>query len=145
MPPRKRFPFPTIDNTFSATVVEQENPTLSSPTIICGFVGPGLAGLTSVGYIIDHLGLHQVAHVTSRHIPPSVVFIGGKIRHPFRIYEDKSGKIAVAICEVPIERNGLYDVAAALLDWFQKFNPKEIVVLDGVPFMGFPRKELRST
>ncbi len=126
--------------TLSARVIEQEKAFLSSPLIICGFVGPGLAGIISVGYIIGHLGLHQVAHVNSRYIPPSVVFIGGKIRHPFRIYEDHSGKLAVVICEVPIDRRGLYDISAVLIEWLQKYNPKEIAVLDGVPVQGLPEK-----
>ena len=47
----------------SATrIVERDQGTanlLSSPIVICGFVGPGLAGLTAVGYIIEHLGLHE--------------------------------------------------------------------------------------
>jgi uncharacterized protein len=76
----------------------------------------------------------------SRYIPPSVVFIGGKIRHPFRIYEDKSGNFAVVICEVPIEFRGLREIAAKLLEWLVKFNPREIVVLDGVPVQGLPEK-----
>lgn len=113
---------------------------LSSPVVICGFVGPGLAGLTAVGYVVDHLGLHEIAHVMSRHIPPSVVFIGGKIRHPFRVYRDDSGKLAVVICEVPIDHSGLYDVSSTLLSWLEKSSPREIVVLDGVPIRELPEE-----
>ena len=131
----------------SATrIVERDQGTanlLSSPIVICGFVGPGLAGLTAVGYIIEHLGLHEAAHVMSQHIPPSVVFIGGKIRHPFRIYKNATGEVVVVICEVPIDQSGLHDISSTLLEWFQKFNPKEIVVLDGVPVSALP--ESRST
>ncbi len=108
------------------------------PVVICGFVGPGLAGLTAAGYIIEHLELHEVAHVRSHHIPPSVIFIGGKIRNPFRIYRDASGKIAVVICEVPISSSGLYDISSVLLQWFQRFAPAEIVVLDGIPINALP-------
>ena len=121
-----------------ASIIERDKILLSSPVIICGFVGPGLAALTSVGYVIDHLGLHQIAHVRSRHIPPAVVFIGGKIRHPFRIYKDGSGKVVVVICEIPIDRSGLYEISTSLLDWFQKSDPKEIVILDGIPINGLP-------
>jgi len=129
------------NSTFSGRatrIVERDKTVLSAPVVICGFVGPGVAGLTSVGYVIDHLGLHQIAHVISHHIPPAVVFIGGKIRHPFRIYKDGSGKVAVVVCEVPIDRGGLYEISSILLDWFQKFNPTEIVILDGIPINGIP-------
>ncbi len=129
------------NSTFSVRntrIIAREKIILSAPVIICGFVGPGLAGLTSVGYVIEHLGLHQIAHLTSHHIPPAVVFIGGKIRHPFRIYKDGAGKVVVVVCEVPIDRSGLYEISAALLDWFQKFNPAGIVILDGIPINGIP-------
>jgi len=124
----------------STEVIEKEPATVSfsKPIIICGFVGPGLAGLTAGGYIIDHLQLHEVAHVRSRFIPPSVIFIGGRIRNPFRIYKDESGKLAVVICEVPVALSGLYDISSALLRWFQRFDPMEVVALDGIPIDSLP-------
>jgi len=97
-----------------------------------------MAGLTSVGYVIEHLGLHEIAHVASHHIPPAVVFIGEKIRHPFRIYKDGAGKLVVVVCEVPLDRGGLYEISATLVDWFQKFNPTEMLILDGIPVNGIP-------
>lgn len=110
------------------------------PVVICGFVGPGVAGLTAAGYIIDHLELHETAHVMSRFIPPSVIFIGGRIRNPFRIYRDNSGKLAVVICEVPIHYTGLYEVSSTLLSWFHGFKPTEFTVLDGIPINVLPEK-----
>jgi len=68
------------------------------------------------------------------------VFIGGKIRHPFRIYRDGPGKIVIVVCEVPIDRIGLYEISADLLDWLSKYKPAEIVILDGIPVNGIPDK-----
>jgi len=121
-------------------IVEREGSlvSLSKPLVLCGFVGPGLAGLTAVGYVIDHLGLHEIAHLMSRHIPPSVVFIGNKIRHPFRIYADSSGKLGVLICEVPVEQSGLNDISGTILDWLQECGVREIVSLDGIPIRELP-------
>ena len=125
----------------STLVIERsKGASFNKPVVICGFVGPGLAGLTAAGYIIDHLQLHEVAHVMSHHIPPSVIFIGGRIRNPFRIYRDASGKLAVIICEVPIATGGLYDISSALLLWFERFEPAEFVVLDGVPIDALPEE-----
>ncbi|HYB03749.1 MAG TPA: PAC2 family protein [Nitrososphaerales archaeon] len=125
----------TLSATSSTIVIERElqKVSLNNPIVICGFVGPGLAGLTAAGYIIEHLELHEVAHVRSRYIPPSVIFIGGRIRNPFRIYRDDSGKLAVVICEVPVASSGLYDISSILLGWLKEFNPTEIVALDGIP------------
>ena len=115
-------------------VIEKEpNLLFDKPIVICGFVGPGVAGLTAAGYIIDHLELHEVAHVRSRFIPPAVIFIGGKIRSPFRIYKNSSGKIVVVVCEVPTAVMGLYDISATLLRWLRQYDPSEVVTLDGIP------------
>jgi uncharacterized protein len=121
-------------------VIEKEpmNTSLNKPTVVCGFVGPGLAGLTAAGYIIDHLQLHEVAHVRSRFIPPSVIFIGGRIRNPFRIYKDESGRLVVVICEVPVAPFGLYDISSAVLQWLQRFDTTEVTALDGIPIESLP-------
>lgn len=115
-----------------------EEATYDHPIVIGGFIGPTLVGLLSASYMIEQLQLHQIAHVRSRHIPPVAVFVGKKLRHPFRIYKDKLGKVVVMICEVPIEDYGLYEVTTSLLDWVEKLNPKEITILDGAPVPGMP-------
>lgn len=103
-----------------------------------GFVGPGLVGLVSAGYIVEKLGLHEVAIVQSQHIPPVAVFVGAKLRHPFRIYSDQPGRIVVVLSEMPIDIEGLYEISSALLDWFEKIHTSEVVVLDGVGVNGIP-------
>src|SRR5579875_1229942 len=104
-----------------------EKPKYNSPLVVGGFVGPGLVGIASVSYMIEQLGLHQVAHVKSQHIAPVAVFVGEKLRHPFRIYTNRSGDLVVIICEVPIDLEGLEEI-----------HSKEIVILDGIPVRGIP-------
>jgi uncharacterized protein len=106
---------------------------LKAPLLIGGFVGPGLVGTITASYLIETLGLHEIAHVRSAHIPPATVFIAGKLRHPFRIYGDDKGKLCVTICEVTLPIDGLYHLARALLDWAESKHATEVVVLDGVP------------
>ncbi len=64
------------DHLFETRVVEFGKTRYSNPLVIGGFVGAGLAGLVAASYIVEQLGLHQVAHVRSQHIPPVAVFIG---------------------------------------------------------------------
>src|ERR1700674_825761 len=106
-----------LPNHLFDTVVEFEKTQFHEPVVFGGFVGPGFVGLVSAGYMIEKLNLHEIAHVQSQHIPPVAVFVGAKLRHPFRIYTDDPGKVVVMICEMPIDIEGLYEISSALLDW----------------------------
>jgi uncharacterized protein len=126
------------DHLFSTKVIDLERAHYQNPIIFGGFVGPGLVGLVTTGYLIEKLKLREVAHVRSQHIPPVAVFVGAKLRHPFRIYSDDSGKILAMICEMPIDIEGLYEISMALLDWAETVGSAEFVILDGVPVSGIP-------
>lgn len=129
---------PMADHLFEAKVVEFQKNKYSNPIIFGGFVGPGLVGLVTTGYMIEKLNLREIAHVQSQHIPPVVVFVGAKLRHPFRIYSDVEGRILAMICEMPIDLEGLYEISSVLIDYAENVHAKEIVVLDGVPVSGMP-------
>lgn len=125
---------------FDTRIVELQKMQFHDPLVFGGFVGPGLAGLVSAGYMIEKLNLHEIAHVRSQHIPPVAVFVGAKLRHPFRIYSDITGKIVVVLSEMPIDIEGLYEISSALVDWFEQVRVKEIVMLDGVGVSGMPEE-----
>jgi uncharacterized protein len=127
-----------VEHLFDTRVVELESFQFTNPLVVGGFIGPGYVGVATAGYIIEQLEMHQVAHIKSPHIPPVAVFVGAKLRHPFRIYRDKAGKLCVVVCEVPVELDGLYEISSVLLDWFQKIRAREIIVLDGIPVRGIP-------
>lgn len=114
------------------TVYEIKKIPIKSPIIFAGFVGPGLAGPLSVGYIIEKLKLQEIGYLHSKYLPPSTVFMQGRLRHPFRFYSNKKGSICAIICEVTLKAEGLYNIASIILDWAQKKGCKELVVLDGV-------------
>jgi uncharacterized protein len=114
-------------------VVEIDKVNFDNPIIIGGFVGQTMVSIIATSYIISQLGMHQVAHLKSKLIPPVAVFVGGKLRHPFRIYSGLEGKLMVIQCEIPIKEENLYDVSEALIKWTGKFKPKELAILDGVP------------
>jgi uncharacterized protein len=114
--------------------------TFNSPLIIGGFIGQTTLGVTTTSYIIEQFNLHEVAILKSSFIPPVAVFVGGKLRSPFRIYSDKVGKIMVIQCEVPIESDGLYEITEVLMEWLKTFTPKEFVIIDGVPVREFPEE-----
>lgn len=103
-----------------------------SPIIFAGFVGPGLVGPLSVGYMIQKLQMQEIGYMHSRHVPPSTVFIQGRLRHPFRFYSNKKGTICAIICEVTLRMEGLFDISSSILDWAESKGTRELVILDGV-------------
>lgn len=115
-----------------AEVFEIKKVNYNSPIVFAGFVGAGLAGPLSVGYIIEKLKMQEVAYMRSKYLPPSTVFIQGRLRHPFRFYSNKKGTICAVICEITLRMEGLYTLVAAILDWAEQKGSNEIVILDGV-------------
>jgi uncharacterized protein len=113
-------------------VHEAKKISYKSPIIFAGFVGPGLAGPLSIGFMIEKLKMQEVGYLRSKYLPPSTVFIQGRLRHPFRFYSNKTGTICAVICEVTLRMDGLYNIASTILDWAESKGTKELVILDGV-------------
>jgi uncharacterized protein len=76
--------------------------------------------------------MHEVGYLRSRYLPPSTVFIQGRLRHPFRFYSNKDGTICAIICEITLRMEGLFDIASTILDWAESKGTTEFVILDGV-------------
>jgi len=112
-------------------VYEIKKTVLKSPIIFAGFVGAGLVGPLAVGCMIDKLKMKEIAYLRSRHLPPSTVFMQGRLRHPFRLYSNDDGTICAVICEITLP-SGLHDIVNTILDWAEKNGSHEIVILDGV-------------
>ena len=105
---------------------------LKNPTIFVGFVGAGLVGTIAIDHMINELDMKEIGFLRSKHLPPSTVFMQGRLRHPFRIYSNNDGSICAIICEIIINKDGIYNIAMAILDWAEKNGSNEIIVLDGV-------------
>jgi len=112
-------------------VYEIKKTDLKSPIIFAGFVGAGLVGPLSVGYMIEKLKMKEIGYLRSKHLPPSTVFMQGRLRHPFRLYSNNDGTICAVICEITLPF-GLHDIVTTILDWAEKKGSHEIVILDGV-------------
>jgi len=112
-------------------VCEIKKTVLKSPVVFAGFVGAGLVGPLAVGCMIDKLKMKEIAYFRSKHLPPSTVFMQGRLRHPFRLYSNNDGTVCAIICEITLPI-GLYDIVNTILDWAEKNGSHEIVILDGV-------------
>lgn len=115
-----------------AEVYEIRKVELKNPIIFAGFVGAGLVGTLSVGHIIEKLKMKEIAYMRSKYLPPSTVFLRGRLRHPFRFYTNDEGTICTIICEITLRMEGLYTIVSSILDWAKEKGSKEIIILDGV-------------
>jgi uncharacterized protein len=115
-----------------AEVFEIKKRELKSPIIFAGFVGAGLVGPVAINHIITELEMEEIAVMRSKYLPPSTVFMRGRLRHPFRFYANKEGTVCAIICEITLRMEGLYTLVSSILDWAAQKGSKEIVILDGV-------------
>ena len=115
-----------------AEIYETGENNLKNPTIFVGFVGAGLVGTIAIDHMINELNMKQVGFLRSKHLPPSTVFMQGRLRHPFRIYSNNDGSVCAIICEIIISKDGIYNIAMAILEWAEQKGSNEIIVLDGV-------------
>jgi len=115
-----------------AEVFEIKKVVLKNPIIFAGFVGAGLVGPISIGHMIEKLQMKVIGYMRSKHLPPSTVFLRGRLRHPFRFYSNKEGTVCAIICEITLRMEGLYAIVAAILDWAKEKGSNEIIIVDGV-------------
>jgi uncharacterized protein len=113
---------------------------IKEPLVICGFVGAGLVGVIAADHLIEQLKMEEVAYVRSEYLPPAAIFVGEKLRQPFRIYASQKENLYVIICEIPFRYEGLYSISSAILDWAEENGANEIVVLDGIATPGLPEE-----
>jgi uncharacterized protein len=126
----------------NSKISRKEGPVkLNNPLLIAGFPGPGLIGSISTSFIIESLRMRQIACVESEFIMPGVIYVGGKLRHPFRLYANNEGTICVLVCETPILVQGIHRVLDAVMKWALDSNVTNVLVLEGMPMQGIPQSK----
>ena len=104
-----------------------------SGTVLAGFSSFGLAGLTAVDFLVDHLELEQQGHVTAEGLPAITPFTEGLPRHPTRLYSRDDIDVTVLVGELFVPVSVGHSFADAVLDWTERNGVDEVVVLAGVP------------
>ena len=117
----------------SSPVIRISHDADPSETVIAGFSAFGLAGLTAVDFLVDHLDLEQQGHVAVDGLPTITPFTDGRPRHPTRLYSRDDLDVTVLVAElfVPVTVGGQF--ADALLNWTESATVEDVVVLAGVP------------
>jgi uncharacterized protein len=121
-----------FERTVIMPVARNQKIRLTDAILIAGFPGPGIVGAMSASYIIEQQKMHQIAYVDSDFITPGVMHIGGRLRHPFRIYANNEGTACVLVCDAPVILSGVRQLLSAVVRWAKDNDVREIMVLEGI-------------
>ncbi|WP_135822758.1 proteasome assembly chaperone family protein [Halostella litorea] len=108
-------------------------PSSPSSTVVAGFSTFGLAGLTAVDYLADHLDLEARGHVTAEGVPTITPFEAGRPRHPTRFLSRDGVDATLLLSEQFVPLPLADELGRTLLDWMAGAGVEEVTVLAGVP------------
>jgi uncharacterized protein len=104
-----------------------------SSLLVAGLSAFGLAGLTAVDFLVDHLELEQQGHVAVEGLPAITPFTDGSPRHPVRLYSRDDLDVTVLVAEQFVPASVSASFADRVLGWTEGGSVEEVVVLAGVP------------
>lgn len=107
--------------------------TAPSSTLLAGFSSFGLAGLTAVDYLVDHLDLAETGHVVAQGLPSITPFENGRPRRHTRLFSRPDIDVTVLVGELFVPAPVGRSFSDAVLDWTQSNDVEEVAVLSGVP------------
>ncbi len=111
-------------------VVEKE-PVEPGQTVVVGLPDVGLVGVIAAQYLIQKLGLREVAYVRSDLLPPIAVLHGGLPHSPVRIFGDKG--LLVVFSETAVPAEAVAPLSKAIVEWCRSKGVKLIISLSGLP------------
>ncbi|MFC6785446.1 proteasome assembly chaperone family protein [Halobaculum halobium] len=103
-------------------------------TVIAGFSQFGLAGLTAVDFLVDHLELEQTGHLRADGLPTITPFENGRPRYPTRLFSRDDLDVTILVGELLVPNSLAEPFSRAILDWTERASVDEIAVLSGAPF-----------
>jgi uncharacterized protein len=116
-------------------ITHEESP---SGTLLAGFSSFGLAGLTAVDYLVDHLELEQQGHLTAEGLPSVTPFEDGRPRHHTRIFSRDDIDLSVLVGELFVPVSLSESFSEAVLEWTIENGVEDVAVLSGVPIAHAP-------
>jgi uncharacterized protein len=120
------------DYTQIVPIPSESHPNIDNAVMISGFPSAGMIGSIVCAQLIEQLGMHQIAFVYSKYIMPGVLWIGGKLRHPFRIYCNKDGSVCVLTCDVPVFADAMDSISNAITMWCNQNKVSKLLVASGI-------------
>ncbi|UPW00350.1 PAC2 family protein [Halorussus gelatinilyticus] len=109
-------------------------------TVVAGFSQSGLAGLTAVDYLVDHLEFEQVGHITADQLPAITPFENGQPRHHTRVFSHEGAGLSVLVGELFVPAWAAQTFSEAVLEWTEAEGIEEVAVLHGVTIPHAPEE-----
>lgn len=102
--------------------------------LLVGLAGPGVAGLTAVDYLVEHVGATRTGHVASRNLADITPFSDGEPRRPVRLYDLDGADVTVLLSEVSVPVWAADAFATAVAEWVSETDVADVTVLHGGTF-----------
>lgn len=120
----------------STTDFEMDVPSDIDPgqTLLVGISNPGLAALTAVTHIVEHLDAEEIGHVSPDALPTITPFEEGVPRHHTRLYNLTNEDLIVLVGELFVPVPAARSFTDALCKWIMAQSMEEVAVLHGVPY-----------
>lgn len=104
-----------------------------SGVVIAGVSQFGLAGLTAVDFLADHLELAETGHLIASGLPTLTPFEAGRPRHHTRLMSRTDLDVTVLLGELFVPPAAADGFADAAVEWLEDNDVTELTVLSGVP------------
>lgn len=116
-------------------IYEMKKIDLRDAVILDGFPSVGLVSSIVANYIIESLGLEQIAIVDSEYFPSVALVRNWEPLNPVRVYGGKvkdSTKIAVFVSEFQMPAPIIKPIASLILDWADEKRAEMLVTPEGL-------------
>ncbi|MCX8205143.1 MAG: proteasome assembly chaperone family protein [Candidatus Nezhaarchaeota archaeon] len=117
--------------TSEVEVVESARLEVEGARAIEGLPDVGLVGAIATSYLVETLGVDEVAYVDSELLPPVMVLHKGRLKSPVRIHA--SGDLLLLVSEIAIPVEVLPTLVKALTSWFKEKHVELMISLGGIP------------
>lgn len=122
-----------VSNDARETSFEVTHETDPSSSLIAGFSTFGLAGLTAVDYLTEHLTLTEAGHITTDALPSITPFEEGVPRHHTRLFSHDESDVTLLVNELFVPPWAADSFSEAILEWADGNGVEEMTILSGVP------------
>jgi len=111
-------------------VVEHEEVKPGSVAVV-GLPDVGLVGVIAAQYLIEKLGLREIAYMSSDLFPPIAVLHGGLPYSPIRVFGNED--LIIIFSETAVPASAVAPLSRAIVEWCSSKKARLIISLSGIP------------